>query len=103
MSDDVDFGLVIPFTVCRSNGGPYDDEAFVAGYFVGQIDKELQVAAACNAEGVLAPIVRRAVLPQLELHGMRHGFPVMKVGQETDPSLDGEWCWVRFLRREEPA
>jgi hypothetical protein len=89
--------MVLPFVVVKSKGGPYDDDAFVAGYQCGLIDKQLEIAAATNAQGVAEPIVRRSLLPQLELHGMRHGFPVLKVGDSGDPEL-GEWCWVTFLR-----
>jgi hypothetical protein len=93
--------MVLPFVVVKSKGGPYDDDAFVAGYQCGLIDKQLEIAAATNAQGVLEPIVRRALLPQLELHGMRHGFPVLKVGDANGGNPDlAEWCWVSFLREE---
>lgn len=66
--DDREFGLVMPFTVCESQGGPFDDVAFVAGYRCGVVDAKL---ADGNCE---EPVwSHEDELPQLDLIAMRHG------------------------------
>lgn len=84
------FGLVVPFIVCKSEGGPYDDEAFVVGFQAGQIDKELAVAATMGVTSAQFT-VHTAILKQLELIGMNRGFPTMHVG-EFDPDEIGHDC-----------
>lgn len=34
--------LVMPFVACKSQGGPYTDDAFVAGYQIGQLAAEAE-------------------------------------------------------------
>lgn len=94
---DHDFEPVVPFKVCQSGGGPYEDEAFVAGYQTGEIDTKLAMAASVGIPEVKLPIVRRALLPQLELHGMRYGYTTMTV-PDPDLSVPGTdvWCEVTF-------
>ena len=103
--DDHDLELVIPFVIVESKGGPYQDESFVAGYQVGQIATQLEVTAAIGAPSLELPIVRRAILPQLELHAMHHGFPVLTVSEPTAAHIGGdEWCSVSFARHaKEPS
>lgn len=92
-----DFGLIVPFQVVQSKGGQYDDEAFVAGYQTGEIDTKLAMAAAVGLPEVKLPIVRRALLPQLELHGMRYGYTTMAATQPIPGvSVTDEWCVVTF-------
>lgn len=38
---DAEFGLVMPFVVCESQGGPYDDNAYVAGFEAGNLAMNL--------------------------------------------------------------
>lgn len=89
--------LAVPFTLVKSVGGPYDDEAFVLGFEAGNVDKALAVGAAGNAESVRFPMTHSVLLPQLELIAMNHGYPVMeaKVSEEWP-----EWCDVTFSREE---
>lgn len=104
-SDDLPDGdemtLVVPFIVCQSQGGPYEDDAFVAGFACGVIDKALQVASAAGATRVEGT-VRTALLPQLELCAMARGFPVMDatgIGfgpRESWVGEEPEWSLVTF-------
>lgn len=75
---DAEYGLVMPFVVCASQGGPYEDDAFVGGYECGQIDTALSLRQ---------PIGYRQVhttsLPQLDLIAMRHGYRLLK-GEDND-------------------
>lgn len=92
------WGLLIPFVVCTSNGGPYDDESFTAGFQAGRLDAHLRHAAAAGADGVGA-MVRTPLLPLLELLGMHHGFPILKThpvsGGEGYPAMP-DWSTVMF-------
>jgi hypothetical protein len=87
--------LAVPFTLVTSVGGPYDDEAFCAGFQCGEVDRALDMGAAARAETVRFPQARSALLPQLELIAMNRGYPIMeaKVSDEWP-----EWCDVTFAR-----
>lgn len=100
---DHELELVVPFIVVESKGGPYDDQAFVAGYQVGEIDVRLAFANMAGAQTVKFPIVRRSLLAQLELHGMRYGFTSMEASEATShiPASD-EWCSLTFARGPQP-
>lgn len=41
MSEEPELSLVMPFVVCTSEGGPYEDESFVAGWDLGTLDARL--------------------------------------------------------------
>lgn len=90
--------LVVPFIVCQSKGGPYDDLSFVAGFQSGMVDRALQVAAQCDAQSVRFTVATPLV-PQLELLAMNRGFPVV----EAESSAEwAEWSLVTF-RTEAPG
>lgn len=84
--------LVMPFVVCQSQGGPYEDDAFVAGFQAGQIDRSLRAATIANADRVRATVMT-ALVPQLELLAMQHGFLA-----EITPWPEGpeSWSFVTF-------
>ena len=90
--DSDDGGTIMPFVVCRSAGGAYDDRAFAAGWNCALIDRALCHGRYAYFEDVvLAPLV-----PQLDLIAMRHGFEfaVRPVGE-----VDGtEWVHVAFTK-----
>jgi len=67
------YELVMPFVVVTSKGGPYDDEAFTAGWQCAELDRDLAEAAALGATG-LARTVRTQSVPQVDLIAMKHGF-----------------------------
>lgn len=89
------YGLVVPFIVCQSVGGPFEDEAFVSGFQCGEVDKALAVSAAANAASVRFPTIRTVLVKQLELLAMNRGYPVMTV---TESEEYPEWCSVLFER-----
>ncbi|MPZ27554.1 MAG: hypothetical protein GEV12_14390 [Micromonosporaceae bacterium] len=97
--DDLDqpeadgYDLVMPFVACRSQGGQYDDEAFAAGWQGGEIDRTLHTAADMAVAVVHFPMVHAGLGQQVELVGMRHGFPKISV----EPTAEG-WCAVTFER-----
>lgn len=96
MSDEpveAEFSLVMPFVVCASKGGPYDDEAFVAGYAAGLIDHALSTLGVDETRVVFT--VRPLLVPQLDLLAMRYGFTMTVERWEEDPD---EWVSVVFTR-----
>lgn len=106
MSDDAEaeYGLVMPFVVCQSKGGPYDDDAFAAGFHAGRIDCWLRVLPILERIGgkfdTSEPeMVRSPLVPQLDLIAMRHGYVV-----EAEPWAEhpDEWTAVRFRREVGP-
>lgn len=89
-----EYSLVMPFVVCASQGGPYEDQAFVAGYQAGLLDKALSVMAAIGG-GELTSTVVTALVPQLDLVAMKHGFAM-----EAEPCADAEgWTFATFRRQ----
>ena len=101
MSDDLPeqpdgYELVYPFVVCRSNGGPYEDKAFVAGVQAGRLDHALAAASALGIDSARFTVVD-ALVPQVELIGMNRGFPMMQVKSQADG-----WSLVEF-HTQEPA
>lgn len=66
------YELVMPFTCVRSVGGPWDDDAFCAGVQLGEI--MTRVAAGKPVTGVY---VKRALVDQLDLVAMRHGYALV--------------------------
>lgn len=85
--EPVEYGLVMPFTVVASKGGPYDDAAYCAGYEMGQLDAAL--AAGPRLHQVT---IRTANVPQADLVAMRHGY----TSEADAPSECGTWTWVVF-------
>lgn len=93
------WGLLVPFTCVNSRGGPFDDDAFVAGMQVGQADRALQMLAASNADHASwTTVVDARVVDQLELLAMHRGFPVLDV--VYPPGSEG-WAQVTFRTAKE--
>jgi hypothetical protein len=84
MSAAGEFGLLMPFVTVVSRGGPHDDESYVAGYEMGQLDARL-AAAGHHRLGCPEVVMQRANLPQAELIAMRHGM----VAIEREMDLSG--------------
>jgi hypothetical protein len=82
------YGLVMPFVVCVSNGGPFDDEAFVAGYECGMLSTRLD-----GGPNVLIFTAHTANVPQLDLIAMQRGYRMIQ-----EPTDFDEWTGVTFER-----
>lgn len=89
--------LVFPFVVCQSNGGPYDDDAFTAGYQCGRVDSALASAAAVGANRAAFTVGTR-VVAQVELIAMHHGFAYIRVEECAETP---EWSLVTITTTEE--
>lgn len=83
------YDLLMPFLPVRSKGGPYDDDAFVAGYEMGLLDMQL----VSKPPPDLLP--NRAIhienRGQADLIAMRHGF----VAEFDAADVDG-WVYLRI-------
>lgn len=84
-------GLVMPFVVCKDRGGPYEADAFCAGWEAGAIDFGLRMLSSLG--GSLERWVPSPLVPQLELLAMRHGFAMTAEPWEAHPD---EWTRVKF-------
>jgi hypothetical protein len=86
-----EYRLVMPIILAKSNGGPYDDAAVVAGMTCGALDQELTMAAVLHA----LPRERYLNVPLLEqadLIAMKNGY-VLKRGEVDEAS---GWQMVGF-------
>jgi hypothetical protein len=96
------YELLTPFVVCASNGGPYDDDAYVAGWEMGALAERLSIGVAHL--GFIPPaimVIRAANVPQMELVAMSYGL-VLYVLDDDDlaewglpPNVDG-WAQVQL-------
>lgn len=89
--EEAEYELVLPIVLARSNGGPYDDAAVVAGMTCGALDHELGVTKALHA----LPYDRyldQALVKQADLIAMRHGY-VLVLGEVDEAS---GWQRVAF-------
>lgn len=94
MSDDEStYELAVPFICCQSQGGPYDDEAFAAGFDLGQLDRQMLVGGLVAIECQ----VRGPSFRQLDLLAMHRGWVLtMLTGPNVDP--DGEeWVPIELV------
>lgn len=90
MSDhDAEFGLVMPFVVVKSKDGPYEDDAYVAGFEAGRLDALLEHDLLATATALDLPL-HAENLPQLDLIAMRRGYVM-----DIEHSDDG-WSFVSF-------
>lgn len=88
MNDEASYGLIMPFVCVESVGGPYDDEAFAAGWHCAQIDEAL----AAGRPGDVAHVsVRTTIVGQLDLIALRRGFVMVATPTDHD-----EWTSVAF-------
>lgn len=99
-----DLELLMPFVVVESNGGPFDDSAYVAGYALGRLDLRLEMSARFNLEPPDEMIDRRN-LPQLDLVAMHHGYAITErqmqlegVEDEAADLVRSEWAHISFTR-----
>ena len=93
MSDNCE--LVMPFVVVTSQGGPFDDDTYTAGWEAGSIARHLWDAP---AECLLMRFTcRSANVPQLDLVAMDAGFVT-----ETEIWADDDsWSFMTFRRDQD--
>lgn len=88
--------MVMPFLVVQSKGGPYDDEAFTAGWAMGSLDAKLE-SLAIDPSGVyeIGVTVPTECVSQIDLIAMKHGFMCAYV-------LTGDPIWTRAVLTRTP-
>lgn len=74
-----DYSLTMPFLVCVSEGGPYDDESFAAGWSCAVINEALQ-----HPGVAWSGTVPKALLPQLDLIAMHRGYRLVQNDEIED-------------------
>lgn len=84
------YKLVMPFLPVESRGGPYEDEAYTAGFQMGRIDRFLEVRRLAKVE----QLIYRENLPQADLMAMRHGYRLEVAEYEENP----DWVFICFFR-----
>jgi len=94
------YELVMPFVACSDQGGPYDPDAFVAGFQAGQIDRSLAALKAVGGSEFRVTTYA-ALLPQLDLIAMQHGFQLDS--EEPGEPEAGDWSFVTFRTAPEAA
>ena len=82
-------GTVMPLVLCRSRGGPYDDEAFMSGWRLGDIGATL----ARPGISALAESIRPHERLQADLIAMARGYTMT-----VEPSSSADWLSVTFTR-----
>lgn len=95
-NEEVGYGLVMPFVVCQSNGGPYEDKAFVAGARYAFVETMLRMLGEFGV-GECEQYVETALVSQLDLVAMRHGWKMTAEPWEEHPD---EWTLVKFERAD---
>lgn len=88
------YELAVPFKLVTSQGGPYDDDAFTAGFECGATDAAMKAVVAAGGTGIIVT-VRTAHIGQLELHAMYRGLPNMDRNDHTGEH-EG-WSTVSFM------
>lgn len=93
--DDATYGLVMPFVVVTSVGGPYDDDAYAAGWEAKTI--QIQLAGLVEQSGPLIMVasIHTENQPQIDLVAMQEGWTVA-----FEP-YDDEWVTATFQRGED--
>lgn len=80
--------LLMPFTVCASNGGPYEDDAFTAGFRLGQLWAELsRKERPVFKRDVSAPCAQQA-----DLMAMSWGYTMTPLSEEHEG-----WVYAAFV------
>lgn len=85
------YGLLMPFIACKSLGGRYEDEAFVAGARFGKLAAELEARQPDEHQSYEYP----AMIPQLDLLAMHLGYRLEHEPWDEHPD---NWTLVTFTR-----
>jgi hypothetical protein len=95
--DGSGYELVMPFVAVASQGGKYDDESYVAGWEMGRLAAQLDLAKHMRL-GLPHATIHPENVPQADLLAMRVGarMTVKDWPEETDPVAASEWAWVDF-------
>jgi hypothetical protein len=82
------YELVMPFITVQSKGGPHEDDAYVSGYQMGQLDAILTIPYVQEHNTV----THTENVKQADLIGLKHGFSMEIVSE------DDTWTTLKFVR-----
>lgn len=88
-AEEAEYGLVMPFVLVESVGGPYDDEAFTVGWEMGELNAWLETSPPNGSKR----LVHDTTCPQVDLLAMRHGYEMWV----APPTTEG-WYEITFRR-----
>lgn len=91
--EETEYGMVMPLVSVASKGGPYDDQAYAAGWEMGQLDTELKADY-----GRYETTIRTANAGQVDLIAMHRGYLC-----QTAPTQFEEWTYAVFTKIEVSA
>lgn len=83
------YDLVMPFVTVTSKGGPHDDQSYVAGWEMGNLDAALEYAT----DRTVARSIRSENAAQADLLAMKHGYRC----ELTE--YDDQWTIATFTRQ----
>lgn len=90
--DTESYELAMPFVTVKSNGGMFDDEAYVCGFEAGQLDSRMaQISPFLD---YYATAIHAANRKQADLIAMRYGYAV----EFEECGEDCDWLHVTFVR-----
>lgn len=89
---DDEHSLLFPFICVKSNGGVYEDEAFVAGAQFGQVLNALRNDRCAMFETYVYP----EIVATVDLAAMRHGW-MIKLNEPWKEN-PGEWVYLQLIR-----
>lgn len=98
---EAEYAMVMPFVVVTSNGGPYDDQAFVAGCRFGDLARLLRSLPPEVQEFDHVEYV--TLLPQVDLLAMSEGWTVGRYEDDDGEAWADEWARLSFKRVEPPS
>ena len=84
----------LPLVLCRSRGGPFDDDAFRSGWRLGDIGSTLGRLGV----SALAESIRPWERLQADLLAMAYGYTMT-----VQPGGDPDWVSVTFTRARDVA
>lgn len=92
------YGMVMPFLPLKSKGGPYDDDAFVAGYEMGLLDARLGGSVFDQGQAI-----KRTNREQADLIAMRHGFiaEFTEYSEQHSDEVREQWVMMRVRKAVE--
>lgn len=94
--EDAEYELVMPFVVCASKGGPYDDDSFVAGWTMGTLSWDLSYHGRYLPMEITVPA---GCVPQVDLIAMQNGCRAL-LGDLDD---SGTWRTMRIEKAADDA
>ena len=92
---DAAYELKMPFVVVTSVGGPYDDDAYAAGWEAKTIQIQLDGLAEQSGPLIMVASVLIENQPQIDLVAMQQGWTV------TFEPHDDRWVTATFRRGED--